>query len=170
MSQLLIWCCFFSPSCHDNSSTAPFISSGPGLHRQPFGLLQNVQGSIGESLTPLFCAIVYLSFQQFALKKKSKLDCGGERNCVKILHFPPREAYSLHLLQPSGRRGSLTPRGLTRREAVRLEAFPKSPRSLLPGDADDAEVMFGRGSRHRRESGAVLLGAELDISSGRWHL
>lgn len=53
---------------------------------------------------------------------------------------------------------------------MRLEAFPKSSRSLLPGDADDAEVMFGRGSRHRGESGAVLLGAELDISSGRWHL
>lgn len=89
MSQLLIWCCFFSPSCHDNSSTAPFISSGPGLHRQPFGLLQNVQGSIGESLTPLFCAIVYLSFQQFALKKKEQIRLRRRKKLCKNTSFPP---------------------------------------------------------------------------------
>lgn len=54
MSRLLIWCCLFfsfSLSCHDNISTAPFISSGPGLHHQPLSLLRNVRESIHESVT-----------------------------------------------------------------------------------------------------------------------
>lgn len=61
---------FFPLSCHDNSSTAPFISSGPGLHRQPFALLRNVQESIRESFTPVHCAIIHLFFRQLALTKE----------------------------------------------------------------------------------------------------
>lgn len=115
MSQLLIWCCFFSRRCHDNSSTAPFISAGPGLHCWPSA---DSGAARGASLNPSLRYIwhCYLLFSLWFALRKGQIKLRHRKKLWKFFISPSGEACSLHLLQHPGRKGSSMPRDLRKRE------------------------------------------------------